>query len=805
MSKVSKEPTENISTITDPPKSPKAVLSVSREEFYLNPLELIVQERQTEQEYPNDFPQNLLSDKCWKECQLPADLKGHVFIVGAVGYPGSPKHPNSDFVVEPASDGLNCIINGEGMIYRLDFHQTPQNTSPEPGKSWIATRIVKTPDYYADLALQQDGEHNKYKEKFSEIEYKLVQFNSFFITRLSIILGTRNLLNTAFLPMKFSNGEERLLVCWDNGRPYEVNPQTLGLVGPVGWNSQWHPLTNILEKLSHIFPIILSSAHPVFDIYTDEMFTVYATKNLNILWPWLRIFTFDAREFTKKYITAPRTKKIFDKLVMGFIQLWQFFIEAKETILDLLKYDNGNSVFINRWKGEGTDVEQLKVIQFNGKPIKIQQSLHQMGLSKDFILFSDSAFKLPLEDFLAGYKNLKDKLQFLSNKLRLFQKYLSYPQLPYTDIYIVSRDQIAKATHTKSTNADKKIPTIKALRIRVNPETAHFLVEYDNSNEMVMLHIAHTASSDPAEFLKENDISIYNKDNPQLTEELKARKGMFVSPMDVNRLSVWPINVKELRDRQGILSRMAEKVPLNNWLSNSKLIESQKNEAVFLSKEDTLKYLWAISMYAWRGFQPHQFTDIYWNCWGVWPELLSEFIYEMYNDNDGESSRIIPVKEMVDDVLKKGKPANLIRTHIDRSQFEATKLTVEDHYNFPAGSFGNSPQFVPRSGTDDPTDGYIVCILLHSDNLLSDKSEIWIFDAKNLHSGPRYRLSHPKLNIGVTIHTTWLSKLEAPPARLDYSVRKDYQEYVKAKKIPAIQTLFEEDVYPHFELSKKET
>lgn len=780
-----------------PPRSPKAVLSTSREEFYLDPLELLVQTRITDQECSTCSPEDLLSGKAWKDSQLPDDLNGHVFIVGAVGYGSSQKHQDSEYIVEPASDGLNCIINGEGMIYRVDFHQTHKHTTPDSGKAWIATRIVKTPDYFADMALQQDGDNNKYKNQMNKEQYSLLQFNNFFITRLSIELGNRNLLNTAFLPMKYLNGNERLLVCWDNGRPYELDPQTLGLVGPIGWNKQWFPITGIAQKLlKHIFPIILSSAHPVFDTQTDEMFTINATKKISILLPLSRILTFDVREFAEKYITTPLMKYIFDKLVQGLIQLLQFPEGLLEIVLKFLNIENGNSIILSRWDGSKTCVEQWSVKDANGRAIKIQQSLHQMGLSKDYILFSDSAFKLPLEDFLAGFRP-KNQLQLLGNfpnRLRSYQQYLSYPQLPYTDIYIIPRNQLVENPNNRSHDR-----IVKAIQATLIPETAHFLVEYDNPDDIITLHIAHTAASDPAEFLKINDSSIYDK-NSEITNELRARAGMFVSPMDVNRLSVRMIDVRKLKERQGIIYDLIEVNPIDKLLVNTNFLgaEQDKNtKSIFLSDQDTRQFLWSISMCAWRGFQQRQFTDIYWNCWGLWQELLSDFIYEMY-DNYPNNQRLIPVQEIRDSLGKTGRPANLIRTHIERQSSEI-QFTVEDYYNFPDGSFGNSPQFVPRSGTVDPTDGYIVCVFLHSDNLLTNKSEIWIFDAKKLRLGPLYRLSHPKLNIGVTIHTTWLSKLETPPARTDYSVKADYQDFVKAKKSDIIDTLFEQDVYPHFE------
>ena len=59
------------------------------------------------------------------------------------------------------------------------------------------------------------------------------------------------------------------------------------------------------------------------------------------------------------------------------------------------------------------------------------------------------------------------------------------------------------------------------------------------------------------------------------------------------------------------------------------------------------------------------------------------------------------------------------------------------------------------------------------------------------------------MNIGVTIHTTWLSKLESAPIREDYSVRKDYQSLVGLSNSYAAKLLFENEVYPHYEGKKK--
>ncbi len=68
---------------------------------------------------------------------LPDDLQGHVFIIAPVGSvnSGGLPYPNGD-----------SLLNGDGMIYRLDFDQK--------GEVGVKTSLVKPPDYYADTATR---------------------------------------------------------------------------------------------------------------------------------------------------------------------------------------------------------------------------------------------------------------------------------------------------------------------------------------------------------------------------------------------------------------------------------------------------------------------------------------------------------------------------------------------------------------------------------------------------------------------------------------------------------------------------
>jgi len=153
------------------------------------------------------------------EGNLPEDIQGHFFMVAPVGSIASGGLPY------PSKDS---ILNGDGMIYRLDFD--------EPGQVKVKTKLVKPPDYYADQASQPGSKYAQYG------------FKNYGITRFSLSLGFRNQLNTAFLPMPFPEDSlQRLLVTYDGGRPYELDTESLDLVTPVGSNREWQAEINLFN------------------------------------------------------------------------------------------------------------------------------------------------------------------------------------------------------------------------------------------------------------------------------------------------------------------------------------------------------------------------------------------------------------------------------------------------------------------------------------------------------------------------------------------------------------------------------
>lgn len=718
---------------------PKAILSVSQAE--LESLELTVKQGLTD-----------------SEGTLPGDLQGHFLIIAPAGAVASASIPDTT-VVLPSHDGWTPLFNGDGMIYRFDF---------EGSQARLTTRILKTPCYYADQATHQH-------EQFQKLRFKNVGFARLSINDAGVQLGARNQINTAFLPFKFStDAQERLLVTWDTGRPYEVDPQTLALKHPLGWNREWHPVTPLPGPLP-VFPQVMTSAHPCFDPHHDELFTVNVGKSVTtILWLSRSLIP-----KLQKLAAALKTSPL--KRLTGWSSALLGGFQNLEKLINT--FSRKNFVCLLRWNGhpqqdeEGSrSFDRWRVVRRGIWPIAIRQTLHQMGLTRDYIVLADTSFKFDLTEILPYVSNeIIEDLQIFLNSL------LDYPQLPYTNLYIIRRADL---------KPDKK--RVSARYVKIPLPMAHYLVDYDNPDGKITLHAGHICATDPSETIRSSDESVY--EDPALHCSLSQLGGTVGGPMDISRLGCY-------------------------------VIDAERGRIVSSSYACDVDFTWATAFYAFRDETPtKQFQDLYWNSWGCWSDILSKHIFRLY-ENYGD--RQVPIgtsdgsadKPTVLGLTQQGIPASLCRLHIERpGDRQPPQLEIQDHYQFPAEHLGTSAQFIPKAETEGSTAGYIVCVVIHSNYFLSQpadpnnsganwssNSEIWVFDAGNLANGPLCRLSHPQLNLGFTLHTTWLPPL-APegtsPPTSDYSVREDYEELIDQQPEATrgvIRELFENYVYPHFD------
>lgn len=655
---------------------------------------------------------------------LPKDLQGHLFMVAPVGSVTSNGLPNPS----------GCHVwNGNGLVYRFDFEPS--------GEVLMTTRLAKTPCYYADLATTREQRFEEY------------QFRDFGMARFSVGLGMRNHLNTAFVPMRFGTDDPaRLLLTFDGGRPYEIDPCSLKLVTPVGSNDEWRPGV----KLPVPFPAVLSTAHPAFDPWTKSLFTVnYGRSMANFLDTIPLLYKAgELPEGLESLLGRISSQLQLDSQLTRLVRPFQkiaslFEKKIRHKIQQVLGLSD--FIYILQWDGSSR-LRKWRVVDCCGKPLRIDQTMHQIGCSKDFIVLIDSSLKFGIEQIL------NRPLPFSRSVRRIARALLTRPQAPDTRIFCVRRDQLMDVD-------SDVISDVVASQVTIPLETSHFLVDYENPNGQVTLHMAHECATDVSEWRSDSDRSPL--ENKALAKELEGM--ISVGAMDVGRLGRYVLDAN-----RGLL------------LESSVVHDSRRT--------------WGLGLYACRdhqanGKQPRKWKSVFWQSLGFWPDLLPESIYRLYEDYPYRMeslNQLWPIPEE-----GKGRPSSLFR-------LDTEKMEIADAFDFPVVDpftklwdvhIVNSPQFVPRSepsGVDPDMDGYLIC------TVISPKiKELWIFDAAHLADGPICRLSHPEFQPGYTVHTTWLPEISPNQGGYVIPVREDYQELLKDKS-QKIKELFKQEVYPHF-------
>jgi carotenoid cleavage dioxygenase-like enzyme len=782
-----------------PSRFPQTVVVVSREEF-IEPIQLNVRDAEG------------------NATTLPNDLQGHYFLVAPVGSPNSAKVAPDQEAVWVSKDGWTALYNGDGMVYRLSFGT---------GDASLKTRLMKPPCYYADLATA-NGQNSK--------QYQGLGFANVGISRASLnSLGIRNQLNTAFVPFQLKDDEtERLLVTWDVGRPYEIDPETLETLTPVGMNQDWSDLLPTPQVLP--FKNLMGSAHPVFDPHTEELFTVNIGKSFATMFAFSRSLKtrladnkIAVESIVKNSVLAKGLQRILISLYSGVLGILNLISLVGAKLLPVLNFLFGSYDFVHLMGWDGRQVKikpgrKWNIVLPGNRPLKIDQTVHQMGITKNYIVFVETSFKFSLENTLPFQQNS------LVTSFKIFlMDFFNYPQYPYTKLYIVKRSDLT-SSETGSNQLSggifqkqsEKLPAVIAQEVELDPEFSHYTVDYEDTDGQIVLYASHLAGTDIAEYIRIYERSAYDDrdrdylqdqdifDDPELTARLHRLAGNIVSPMDISRVGRWVIDgtTGAIIDRQQFPDE-CDRQELNRQLAAHHA--DPQNCAI------DPKYLlpWSTAFYVCPDHRPtNKHTDIFWNSWGCWPDTLTHRAVEAYESYPG---RLVDLKNVVN-LTYEGVPSCLFHLQIRTNAEGKTKIELnpDNYYQFHNRSLGTSAQFVPRPDAEDQTDGYIVCVVLTSDEFLSQSdrddndpewsqnSEIWIFDARKLQQGPLYKLSHPKLNIGFSFHTTWMSEAKSPSRSLDYDVRADY-EYLVQDVIAnqpelgdKIRQLFDREVYPNF-------
>lgn len=708
------------------------------------------------------------------EGTLPADLYGFLYLnspCGSVNSGGLPYAKQSNEHDNPEYG--SSVFNGDSMLLRFDL-----NT---PGTVRLCSSILKPPCYYADLASKEGTSY--YEQGFG--------FKNLGIARTSFKLGSRNQLNTAVTPFQFAEDQfTRLTANFDMGRPWEVDVETMVLKTSIGSAKEW--IGEIPEIANYPFPLYQSTAHPAFDPITKEFFTVNFTKTFLTMFFYnnfshrmlthsdhiekalhkhlnyiddnqdlvahetLDDFFKNIDDHLHKHADNP---DLFDTIKYLAKSIWKKIIQFILWMADIFT-GTINQVELIRW--DGTKIERWQVVDSaTGKPIVVNQCMHQNNISEDYIILSDSAFKFSADIMITNpfphNPELDQRVRSITSK----------SQEPFTPLYIIKREDL-KTGET----------TVPSKKVIIDLETVHFSANYTNPNNIITLHTAHNAASCAAEWIRPYD-KLAVDGNPIYPNTIGL---MTCGEMDIGRIGKFEID--------------AEK----GTIVSDQKIHSTGNATP--TSGPTEPHTWAVALHTYRDIiSPtkivNEINQIYWQCYGTDPRFLTDFIEGLYSDY---VHRIIPVEEIL--ALNRTKiPFCLLRQNTQTMQ-------IEDGYIFDFNQNLRSIQFIPRkngTGDDPQTDGYIFCTMVNGTQNLNDLNylrEIWLFDAANLKAGPVCKMSHPDMNFAFTIHSTFIENCNSQATTYKVNVREDI-EYTMRNFKPAkkkiLQEFMNQHVYPNFD------
>jgi carotenoid cleavage dioxygenase-like enzyme len=332
---------------------------------------------------------------------------------------------------------------------------------------------------------------------------------------------------------------------------------------------------------------------------------------------------------------------------------------------------------------------------------------------------------------------------FLIENEQLFNPDTTRAESPDTSLYLVARRDLTKGG-----------AKVTARKLVIPREIAHFVADYDNPGGKITLSCTHGCGWLASEWLRKDDV--------------RADNGQGIRA-----------------DLVGMLVTSSDQTPVAQYVIDPTVPKVESFGMIFRDP-----YTWSVALYTHRGSAaPGRFEDLFWTSVGFQPELLTKRVYDLSKDYKYRKTSLDQLP------FAKGTPATLFRTNM-RSMDEKDF----DGYTFPDGRAVSSPLFLPREGSKGGTrDGFVLCVVLSDDTSTPGSSgdELWIFDAAKLAQGPLCRLAHPKLDLGYTLHTTFLERIGPRKASYRIPVREDFSALV-AKASAATKTLFEDHVYPHF-------
>ncbi|PHI20391.1 hypothetical protein CEQ90_07995 [Lewinellaceae bacterium SD302] len=696
--------------------------------------------------------------------RLPTDLGGYLFVnsvAGTVNYATPPPENWPDG--SPCDEYGATVLNGDGLLYRFDFS--------ERAKVKLKSKILKTACYYADAATRYGTDYYS----------NGLHFASKGLSRTHNDLGTRNQVNTAIVPFRFRPEDPtHLSVTFDAGRPHVIDPVSMEIVTPIGKQPEW--LQNFPDEMQQVFPMIYATAHPCFDPYTFDYYAVNYQKSLvnlitNIEWDrrLMKAANFVLTEL-ENFANWILGKQLSPGDLVDAIREFVPFLNDKHVTNHKKEFSDHYTIpntppvtselRLVHWKGG--KMNSWTVVDADGLNISISQTMHQMDLTEDYIVLSDSTLKFAMDMLMSLPFGHNDRLNSLLRRIT------THTISPTTKCYIVRRADLTEG---------KK--EVQAVRFELPHETIHFSLDYLNPEGRITLYAGHNSAICGGEWVRPYDrLAVDPEQSPA-----PGRIGtMATSVMDISRVGKHVINGVdgELLESQVIHhkgfgdDRIAELTGPHTWGAGLSTFREQYSVAE----------------------RPARIRQIYQQFDGLDADALTQFIYQLYKSYN-EKYGLIPANKILE-YHRFGIPGCLCR--IDTETMElADYYLAGPHENLQSLQFVPRQRVDPLEGPERDTDGYIAALFMVADpeDLDSGYSrQLYLFDAAKLAAGPVCKLSHDKLAWSLTIHSLFCAEIAPPSMNYRVDIPEDYDwvlsRFVDETKRNRMRDFLNREVYPHY-------
>jgi all-trans-8'-apo-beta-carotenal 15,15'-oxygenase len=269
------------------------------------------------------------------------------------------------------------------------------------------------------------------------------------------------------------------------------------------------------------------------------------------------------------------------------------------------------------------------------------------------------------------------------------------PNQDITRLFIVSKEAM------RTTPVGEPVP-VTALEVPL--PTGHLNVDVEEADGLLTVHLEHIPLADLMVMLRAGEPA---HSGAPISLDHEGLVTLGVQPAAVGRYRIDP--------RSGAV--VESDVIWDDRVWGGILATRDRSSAEARARQ---RHLW----YASLGFDPDLVPEEWWRLYG-----------------EAGLDCLVPPGELPTTAL----PATLSRFDLDAGK-------VAEVHMFPAGEFPSPPQFVPRAGSGEPDDGYVV-VMVHRDG----PKELQVFDAQHLERGPLARASAPGFCPPLLLHSTWMS------------------------------------------------